>query len=121
MPRPIHFDLSADDPERAVKFYSSVFGWKFEKWQGPMEYWLITTGTAPEPGIDGGMSRREPGATDSNTIGVPSIDDAMKSIAAAGGKVVSEKRAIPGVGWFATCKDTEGNEFGLMQSDQSAK
>ena len=45
MPRPCHFDLTADEPERAMKFYKDVFGWKFEKWDGPMEYWMVTTGT----------------------------------------------------------------------------
>ena len=121
MPRPIHFALSADDPERAAKFYADAFEWKFDKWQGPFDYWVITTGAGPEPGIDGGMSRRSEGATNSNTIGVASIDDALKKIAASGGTVVRPKGPIPGVGWFATCKDTEGNEFGVMESDKSAK
>jgi len=121
MPRPVHFDLSADDPDRAITFYSNAFGWKFDKWQGPFEYWVITTGVDPERGIDGGMSRRSEGATNSNTIGVPSIDDALKKVTVAGGSIVRPKGPIPGVGWFATCKDTEGNEFGVMQSDQSAK
>ncbi|HOC31682.1 MAG TPA: VOC family protein, partial [Armatimonadota bacterium] len=53
MPRPIHFELPADDPERAVRFYENVFGWKVQKWDGPQEHWLITTGEAPAPGIDG--------------------------------------------------------------------
>jgi predicted enzyme related to lactoylglutathione lyase len=78
MPRPVHFEISADDPDRAVQLYSSVFGWKFDKWGGPMEYWVITTGRAPEPGIDGGMSRRSAGDGNSNTIGVDSVDDALK-------------------------------------------
>ena len=47
MPRPVHFDLSADDPDRAITFYSNAFGWKFDKWQGPFEYWVITTGVDP--------------------------------------------------------------------------
>lgn len=121
MPRPVHFELSADDPDRAVKFYSSVFGWKFDKWDGPMEYWLITTGADAEPGINGGMSRRGPDGDEPTTIGVPSVDDSLAKVVAAGGTVVRPKGAIPGVGWFAVFKDTEGNPFGLMQSDRSAK
>ena len=58
MPRVIHFEIHADDPSRAVKFYTEVFGWKIEKWQGPMDYWLVYTGKE-EPGIDGAIMKRE--------------------------------------------------------------
>ena len=58
MPRVVHFDISVDDPERAIKFYTEVFGWKVQKWEGPMDYWLITTGDPGEPGIDGGLAKR---------------------------------------------------------------
>jgi len=60
MPRVIHFEIPADDPARAVKFYADVFGWQSQKWDGPMEYWLVATGKAPAPGIDGGILRRQP-------------------------------------------------------------
>ena len=61
MPRPIHFEIPAENPERAMQFYSTVFGWKFNKWEGPMDYWIISTGQPGEPGIDGGlMPRRDP-------------------------------------------------------------
>lgn len=122
MPRPVHFDFPADDPERAIKFYSQVFGWKFEKWEGPMEYWLITTGPKEEPGVNGGMGRRgDPDMGVVNTIDVPSVDEYVRKITAAGGKVLQPKMAIPGVGWYATCQDTEGNAFGIMHDDPSAK
>ena len=58
MPRVIHFEIPADNPDRAVRFYSDVFGWQFNKWEGPVEYWLITTGADGQPGINGGMLRR---------------------------------------------------------------
>jgi predicted enzyme related to lactoylglutathione lyase len=122
MPRPVHFDFPADDPERAIRFYSDVFAWKFEKWEGPMEYWLITTGPKEEPGVDGGMGRRaDPDMGVVNTIDVPSVDEYMRKITAAGGKVLQPKMAIPGVGWYTTCQDTEGNAFGIMQDDPTAK
>jgi predicted enzyme related to lactoylglutathione lyase len=122
MPRPVHFDFPADDPERAIRFYSDVFGWKFEKWEGPMEYWLISTGPKEAPGVDGGMGRRgNPDMGVVNTIDVPSVDEYVRKITAAGGKVLQTKMAIPGVGWYATCQDTEGNAFGIMQDDPSAK
>ena len=120
MPRVVHFELSADDPERATKFYSEVFGWQINKWDGPEDYWLVTTGDAGTPGIDGAIMRRMPGATVINTLDVPSVDEYVAKITAAGGTVVAPKMAIPGIGYFAYCNDTEGNTFGIMQSDTAA-
>lgn len=121
MPRPIHFELAADDPDRCARFYADVFGWKVEKWGGPTDYWLVGTGEAPEPGIDGGIGRRDaPGEHTTNTIGVESVDATLEQVVAAGGKVIRGKDAVPGVGWVAYCEDSEGNAFGLMQDDPSA-
>jgi predicted enzyme related to lactoylglutathione lyase len=121
MPRPVHFDMTAEDPDRAVRFYGDVFGWTFQKWDGPMEYWMATTG-AEDIGINGGLTKRTDGnANVVNTIEVPSVDAYIDRITGAGGTVVMPKDAIPGVGWFASCVDTEGNQFGLMQSDPEAK
>ncbi|NLG28411.1 MAG: VOC family protein [Chloroflexi bacterium] len=121
MPRVIHFEIAADDPERAVAFYRQAFGWKIEKWEGPMEYWLVETGPADEPGIDGGLGRRtSPGEGTVNTIGVDDIDAALEKVLTNGGKVIGPKHAVPGVGWLAYCADTEGNAFGLMQDDPTA-
>ena len=111
-----------EDPERAIKFYTEVFGWHIHKWEGPMDYWLITTGKQSEPGINGGLAKRQdPLEFTLNTIGVPSVDEFIERITAAGGKVLQPKMAIPGVGWYTTCQDTEGNAFGLMEEDESAK
>ncbi len=122
MPRPIHFDMVADDPKRAMKFYETVFGWKFQKWDGPMEYYMATTGDEKEPGINGGISKKgESGMPGMNTIGVPDVDSFSKKVQNGGGKVLQSKTAIPGVGWFATCQDTEGNTFGIIQMDEKAK
>ena len=121
MPRVVHFEIATDSPERAVQFYSEVFGWKIQKWGGPEDYWLCTTGDAEQPGIDGALMRRsKPGWTTVNTIEVPSLDDSIARIVEAGGKVVSPKETIPGVGDFAYCQDTEGNAFGILQSDTKA-
>ena len=114
--------MSADDPERAIAFYENVFGWIFNKWEGPMEYWLISTGPESEPGIDGGLARRmDPASGTESTIGVASVDEAVAKIEANGGKVIRPKSAVPGIGWLAYCQDTEGNTFGLMQDDPTAK
>jgi uncharacterized protein len=122
MPRPIHFDLTVDNPERAMKFYKDVFGWKFEKWNGPMEYWMVTTGDEKEPGINGGLSKRgESGMPNMNTIGVSSVDKFSKMVQDEGGKILMPKSPIPGMGWFATCQDTEGNIFGIIEEDRTAK
>ena len=121
MPRVIHFELTADDPERATQFYSKVFGWQIQKWDGPQDYWLITTGEAGTLGIDGAIMRRgDFSAPVINTIDVPSVDEFVAKITANGGSVVAPKMPIPGIGYFAYCKDTEGNVFGVMQSDPSA-
>jgi uncharacterized protein len=122
MPRVIHFEIAADDPERAAAFYRQTFGWEIQKWEGPMEYWVIMTGPASEPGIDGGLAKRtEPGSGTENTIGVDSVDASLRRVVACGGKVVRPKSAVPGVGWLAYCEDTEGNRFGLMHDDPSAQ
>lgn len=122
MPRICHFELPANDPERAVKFYSDVFGWKFQKWDGPMEYWMITTGDDKEPGINGGMMRREnPQQPPTNVIAVTDIDASIAKVASAGGTITVPKMAIPGVGWVAYFADTEGIMVGMMQDDPAAK
>jgi hypothetical protein len=122
MARVVHFDISAENLERAIQFYESIFGWKFTKWEGPMAYWLISTGPQDEPGIDGGLSKRE--GTDAqvtNTIEVESIDQILDKIVKAGGKIIQPKGAIPGVGYFAQCTDTEGTIFGVMESYEGAR
>jgi uncharacterized protein len=122
MNRIVHFNISADNTARAVKFYETVFGWKAEKWQGPVDYWLVTTGPDDKPGINGGIGRRQdPADHTSNSIEVASLKEAEAKIVAAGGKVLEPRMPIPGVGWFATCLDTEGNRFDLMEPDPKAK
>jgi predicted enzyme related to lactoylglutathione lyase len=122
MLRIVHFEINADDPERAVKFYQEVFGWKIKKWDGPIDYWLVTTGPDNQPGINGGIMKREdPQASTYNTVDVPSVDEFTKKITQNGGKIVVPKMAVPGVGWVAYCADTEGNVFGIMEEDPTAK
>lgn len=121
MPRVVHFEIPADDPARAVKFYKEVFGWQISKWEGPVDYWLITTGPDDEPGIDGAIARRDELKSTVNTIEVSSVDEFTQKVADAGGKVVTPKIAIPGVGYHSYCMDTEGNVFGVMQNDPTAQ
>lgn len=120
MLRPVHFEIPVDDPEKNIAFFESVFGWKFNKWGGPMEYWVVSTGDS-QPGIDGGLMRRmNPGQPIVNTIEVPSVDDYIAKITNAGGQIVLPKMPIPGVGYLAYFKDPDGNIHGIMHEDKSA-
>ncbi len=124
--RVAHFDVYADDVERAIAFYQKVFGWSIEKVEG-MDYWLITTGEG-EPGIDGGLSQRE-SPTRGNvpqfgftcTVDVQDIRAAFAAVVAAGGSEVHQPDPVLGVGYLAYVRDTEGNHLGLMQRDPDAK
>lgn len=119
MPKVVHFEVMADNPESILSFYSDVFGWKSNKWDGPMDYWLIDTGEGP--GIGGGIARKQEGGPGViNTIDVDSVDSYTEKVQSSGGKVAMPKMAVPGVGWMAYCTDPEGNLFGIMEEDSSA-
>ena len=120
--RVVHFEVQADNVERAKGFYEKAFGWKIEQWmskeKGGMDYWGLITGAKEEPGINGGMYLRpaeKPLHTYDCTISVDDIDKAIADVKASGGSIEGEKMQIPNVGWFARGVDTEGNIFGLMQ------
>lgn len=120
--RVVHFELGAVEPERAVKFYSEVFDWKINKFPGPQDYWLATTGPDGQPGINGGIMRHKDAQPRTiNTIQVESIEGTVQKIEASGGTMCVPKMAIPGVGWLAYGQDTEGNLFGIMVPDPGAK
>lgn len=119
----VHFDVPADDLERAKTFYSSLFGWTFEHPPGWTDYYFITT-TAEDgsPGVAGGMGiRGMPEQKITNYIGVPSIDSSLADVIRLGGKVLMKKMAVPKFGYLAVCEDTEGNSFGLWEEDAGAE
>ena len=122
MPTIVHFDLPADDIARAQSFYASLFGWTFERYAGPIEYYAIgTTNDDGTPGIGGGMGPR--GAPDQqmmNSIGVPSVSDYLGRVEGLGGTVLMPRTTIPSIGYLAICRDTEGNVFGLFEEDPGA-
>lgn len=127
MPRVVHFEIHAGDPDRAVNFYQALFGWTFQKWEGPMDYWLITTGPNEQPGINGGLVRHQ-GEIDGQaviayvcTVDVENLDASVQTALDNGGQIALPKMPIPGMGWLAYCKDTEGNIFGMMQGDPNAQ
>ena len=118
----MHFEIHALKPEETGKFYAEIFGWKITKWEGPMEYWLVST-KVNDAGIDGAILRRigpapEEGAAVNAyvcTIAVDSLDNALEKVKARGGSIALEKNEVPGVGWLAYAKDPEGNIFGIIQ------
>jgi uncharacterized protein len=130
MPRPIHFEIHAAEPARAIAFYEKVFGWSFKKWDAAAwEYWVISTGPAGTPGIDGGLIKRMGPAPATGqpvnafvcTLGVDALDATLAAALGAGATVALPKMPVPGVGWLAYIHDTEGNILGLMQNDLGAK
>ena len=127
MPRVVHFEIQAEQPERAIAFYSAVFGWRFPECMD--RYWGVVTGDEGEAGIDGGLMPRRgpapaPGAATNAFVCTVQVDDVeayAEKAAAAGGEIVVPRMSIPGVGHSMYCVDTEGNIFGLHQPDPTAE
>ena len=132
MNRVVHFEIQADDLERAAKFYRAVFGWSIEKWPGiEQEYWMVMTADkdSKEQGISGGMHKRVSKAPSKDfganafvcVVDVEDFDSVAAKVLAAGGIVTQPKYALPGMACVGYFLDTEGNTFGLFQEDKNAK
>ena len=132
--RVAHFEIQAEDPERAANFYRKIFGWEIEKWEGGvMEYWMIRTAPkdSKEPGIDGGLLRRPKECKAPKkrqavtgyvcTVVVENIDETIRQLESEGCICAVPKMALPGMAWQAYYLDTEKNVFGLHQPDKNAK
>lgn len=128
MHRPIHFEIHAEDLDRAQAFYETVLGWTFQSW-GDGSYRLVTTGPDDQPGINGGLLKRMgqletgvdyPVIAHMCTVDVEDVDAYVAKAVGAGGVAALPKMPVPGVGWLAYVKDTEGNIFGMMQNDPNA-
>jgi predicted enzyme related to lactoylglutathione lyase len=123
----MHFEIHAADTTRARRFYEGMFGWTFVQWPGAaMEYWVINTGSDDQPGINGGLVKRvggepleqQPVNAFPCTIGpVADVHASVSAAVALGGSIAHPVMPVPGVGWLAYVKDTEGNIIGLMQAD----
>lgn len=109
------FELPADDPAKLAEFYNKAFGWTTEPFAAMPDY-LIVNPQAGDGAIWGGITKRGMLRGVTNTITVPSLDDAMSAIKAHGGQVVTEKIPIPDMGVLAYAVDPEGNTFGIMES-----
>lgn len=117
----VWFEIPADDPERAKKFYGSLFGWKIKKFPGMDDYWHIDTGgddSTPDGGL---LTRKHPAQPITNYIFVPSVEKASAKVEKLGGTICKSKTAVPQMGYFAICRDPENNEFALWEKDQNAK
>lgn len=129
MSRVVHFEIHSDNPKAAMRFYGDLFQWKFNKWNGPWDYWMISTGDDSTEGINGGLfGRRGPAPTEGQavnayvcTVDVADLDATLQAVTTAGGTTAHPKMPIPGVGWLAYAKDPSGNLFGMMQEDPGAK
>lgn len=137
MNRVSHFEIHAEDPERAAAFYRDVFGWEIKKWEGDLatsggiEYWMVMTAPADskEAGINGGIIRREGSSPEKGacpgafvcTVVVASYDETAAKIESCGGECQKPKYALAGMAWQGYFTDTEGNLFGVHQSDKDAK
>ncbi len=131
--RVVHFEIQVDNPERAMKFYTDVFGWGWHDWGSVTgtPYWGILTAPmdSKEPGINGGLLKRPCPAPKPEqgtnafvcTIQVDNFDEVAKKIVDAGGVVALPKIALAGMAWQGYFIDTEGNTFGLHQLDKNAK
>jgi uncharacterized protein len=117
MSRVVHFEIPADDPARAIKFYEDVFGWKIEKW-GEFEYWLVTTGKEEESGINGAILPKKFNSMVRDAISVNSYREAVKKIENAGGKMLTEAMPVEGIGLTGAFEDTEGNQFLIVAAKE---
>ncbi len=112
----VHFEIPADDTGKAREFWGSLFGWQFEAYPGPFEYHM--TQISDQTGA--AITNMEPGKRGARVyFDVDDINAGAARVTELGG-VAQEPAAVPGMGWFAVCKDPEGNEFGLWHNDPSA-
>lgn len=117
----VWFEIPADKPDRAKKFYGSLFGWKIHKFPGVEDYWHIDTGGSDNSPDGGLMTRKYTQQPITNYVAVPSVDKYAVKIEQLGGTICKPKTAVPQMGYFAVCQDTEGNEFALWEKNDRAQ
>jgi predicted enzyme related to lactoylglutathione lyase len=120
MSKIVHFEIPADDPQRASAFYRDALGWEVSRW-GDEPYWLVRAGEDDEPGANGALvARGDLHRAPVLIAGVADMDDALHRVESCGGKVAQGKLPVPGMGWSAYVIDPEGNTIGLFQPDAGA-
>jgi uncharacterized protein len=113
----VHFEIPADDTEQGREFWGSLFGWEFEAYPGPSEYHM--TRISDQSGA--AITNMEPGKRGTRAyFDVDDINAGAARVKELGGEA-DDPMAVPNMGWFSTCRDPHGNEFGLWQTDPSAQ
>ena len=117
----VWFEIPADNIARARKFYGALFGWKIKKLPGLMDYWHIDTGGADNTPDGGLMARKHPEQAITNYVAVASVDKSAAKVQKLGGKICVPRTAVPQMGYFVICQDTENNTFALWERADKAK
>jgi uncharacterized protein len=117
----VWFEIPADNAARAKKFYSSLFGWKIKNFPGMKDYRHIDTGGGNNTPDGGLMNRMHKDHTITNYISVESVDKSAAKVVKLGGKICKPKTAVPQMGYFVICQDTENNTFALWEVNKKAK
>ena len=116
----VWFEIPADNPARANQFYGKLFGWKINAMPHMEGYWHLDTG-GPDASPDGAViTRKGPQHTVTNYVSVPSVNRAAAKVEKLGGKVCMPKTAVPGMGYFAVCLESEGKIIVLIQQTYSS-
>lgn len=124
--KPTYFDLTVHDVAQARAFFQALFGWKFERFPMPYEYYRIKAGPEGEPGIDGGIGALKDAPIAGGlpatqlTVPVANLDETLAKVQASGGQIIEPRMPIPGIGWYATCAEPGGLRFGVIQADAGA-
>jgi len=112
----IHLEIPADDTGASRAFWGSLFGWQFESFPGPSEYHM----TRIAEGAGAAITNMEPGKRGTRPyFDVDDINAGASRVRELGGQA-DTPMPVPSMGWFVTCRDPHGNEFGLWQTDTSA-
>lgn len=106
----VHFEIPAHDSGRARSFYGELFGWQFQEAMPELDYQLTEGGAVYHSDEVGHLKVY---------FDTDDIDGSVARTRELGGEA-EDKQPIPGVGWHASCRDTEGNAFSLFQSEEGA-
>jgi len=112
----VHIEIPADDVGRAREFWGPLFGWEFQAFPGPSEYHIARI----DDRSGAALTNMEPGKRGTRTyFAVDDVNAGAARVRELGGDA-NDPAPVPNMGWFATCRDPQGNEFGLWQTDPSA-
>jgi uncharacterized protein len=112
----VHIEIPADDTAKGREFWGSLFGWQFEAAPGAADYYMTRLGDQQGAAV----TSMEPGKRGTRAyFDVDDINNGAAKVKELGGDA-DDPQPVPGMGWFSTCRDPNGNEFGLWQSDTSA-